>query len=151
MFKLSRKVEYAIMALSYLHKNKNRASVRDICSHLHFPFDTVSKVLQVLNAHSIVGSEKGINGGYFLKNSLDNINLYDFCQLIEPKPIMRLCGHQSNQESETPCELLGSCNITSAIHTFNTLISNFLKQITLQELLENPHHIKTSELMKMHL
>ncbi len=151
MFKLSRKVEYALMALTYLYKNKNRTSVRDISNHLHVPFDTVSKVLQVLNTHSIVGSEKGMNGGYFLKNSLDSINLYDFCQLIEPKPLMRQCTHQASFERETPCELLGTCNITSAMYTFNFLMSNFLKQITIQELLENPHFIKTPELIKMHL
>jgi Rrf2 family protein len=151
MFKLSRKVEYALMALNYLHRNKNRTSVRDICAHLQVPFDTVSKVLQILNAHSIVGSEKGINGGYYLKDSLSNINLYDFCQFIEPKPIMRQCHHSGENDQDTPCELMENCNITSAIYTFNSLVSNFLKQITLQELLENPEHLKTPNLIKMQL
>ena len=32
------------MALTYLYKNKNRTSVRDISNHLHVPFDTVCYV-----------------------------------------------------------------------------------------------------------
>lgn len=152
MFKLSRKVEYALMALSYLHKNKNRTSVRDISTHLHVPFDTVSKVLQVLNAHSIVGAEKGINGGYYLKNSLTDINLYEFCNLIESKSIMRQCGYITDDNLHTSCELIGHCNITSALFTFNALVSNFLKQITIAELLETPNYLnKTSQELKMPL
>ena len=151
MFKLSRKVEYALMALNYLHQNKNRSSVRDICNHLQVPFDTVSKVLQILNAHSIVGAEKGINGGYFLKDSLQNINLYDFCQLIEPKPIMRQCHHMTEGTQEPACELMENCNITSALFTFNSLVANFLKQITLLELLEKPEYLNAPNLMKIKL
>lgn len=150
MFKLSRKVEYALMALSYLHKNKNLTSVRDISTNLHVPFDTVSKVLQILNSHSIVGAEKGINGGYFLKNSLSTINLYDFCQLLEPQPLTRNCKHNEGKQS-AQCELIQHCNITSSIFTFNVLISNFLKQISLEELLTNPTKIKQFEAIKMEI
>lgn len=150
MFKLSKKVEYALMALSYLYKNKdkNKISVRDISNNLHVPFDTVSKVLQTLNSHQIVGAEKGIHGGYFLKNSLDCLNLYDFCQLIEPKSLVRHCTHLGGQQ-DTSCELLSSCTIISAITSFNILATNFLKQISIQELLDNPTQIQGSEILKM--
>lgn len=125
MFKLSRKVEYALMALNYLNKNKNMASVKDISSHLRVPFDTVSKVLQVLNTNNIVGAEKGINGGYYLKDSLLNINIYDFCQLIEPRPLMRQCTHVGQLTENTQCELIKHCNITSTLSNFNLLMTNF--------------------------
>lgn len=149
MFKLSRKVEYALMALSYLKKNQNKVSVRDISSQLHVPFDTVSKVLQILNNHSIVGAEKGINGGYYLIESLSKINLYDFCQLIEPKSLTRQCSHEGNSTDGANCEMLDHCTIISALTSFNQLITNFLKQITVDELLDSPNKFKHSELLKL--
>jgi Rrf2 family iron-sulfur cluster assembly transcriptional regulator len=135
MFKLSRKMEYALMALTFLHKEKKIYSVRDISDELSVPFDTVSKVLQLLNAKGIVGAEKGINGGYFLKKDFKNINLHDFFQLIEPKHILRVC--------EDGCDLMKQCNITGAINSLNILVKDFLKQISLLELLEgkNQHRL----------
>lgn len=129
MFKLNRKTEYALMALTYLYKHKDLVSVRDISEKLHVPFDTVSKVLQLLNNKGIVGSEKGLHGGYYLKQDFSAINLHDLFQLLEPKQLLRVC-------EEGPCDHLKQCNIIPAVFNLNFLIKDFLKQITLKELIE---------------
>ena len=137
MFKLSRKVEYALMAVTYFKKNNRLISVRDISNELHVPFDTVSKVLQILNNKNIVGAEKGINGGYFLKADLKQINLYDFCYIIEQKEFLRSCN-------DRPCELMSKCNIYSSINGLNHLVFQFFKQISILDILSNPMDLKVA-------
>lgn len=117
------------MALTYLYNHKELVSVRDISENLNVPFDTVSKVLQILNNKGIVGSEKGLHGGYFLKQDFSSINLHDLFALLEPKQLLRVCD-------DGPCDHFKKCNIVPTVYNLNFLIKDFLKQISLKELIE---------------
>jgi Rrf2 family protein len=128
MLKITRKIEYALMALKYLCENKDRAiSAREICDKFNTPFDTVSKSLQILNTNNVVTAIKGKNGGYKLDYDLSTLSFYRFCQLIEQKEMDSNCTLE--------CELSESCNISTPLTSLNNYLKEFLNSLTLENLL----------------
>ncbi|MBY0413619.1 MAG: Rrf2 family transcriptional regulator [Bdellovibrionales bacterium] len=135
MLKINKKVEYALMALKFMaDKNDPTAlvSAREICDVFSTPFDTTAKVMQVMNAHHILNSVKGIKGGYALSKSLADITYMELVRMIEGREeIGRVCtGHKGT------CELLGKCNISTPVESLNRKLNIFLENLTLAELLQ---------------
>ena len=130
MIKISRKVEYSLMILKHMSDNiegTNKFTARDICDKYSIPFDTASKVLQVLAKNDIVDSNKGINGGYSLKKDLKDINYLYLSEIIEAKKYAQDCQEQK-------CMLLKDCNISGPVTTLNKYLLAFFKSLTLDEL-----------------
>jgi Rrf2 family protein len=137
MMKLNRKIEYALMALNYIYfenKKKNRPiPIREIIDTVNIPFDTTSKVMQMLSANGIVKSIQGAKGGYMLEKSLANISYYSLANIIEDK--MHLVGCL---DEKSGCELAENCNIISPMRNFNYKFESFLKDISILELIDPP-------------
>ena len=130
-YRLSRNVEYALMALVYLSCQKNRTvSVREMVQQLHCPFDPLSKVLQKMSEKSWVSSQKGVRGGYVLLGDLKDHSLYDLMKvLLEPTEIVNcLSGH---------CDFLENCLIKAPLKELNDQFINFYKSLSLNEILFN--------------
>lgn len=142
MLKINKKVEYALMALKHLSNENNRKmaenncehtliSAREICDQYGTPFDTVAKVMQVMNAHDLLKSVKGIKGGYYLNKNLNQISYMQLVRMIEGKEeIGRIC-----QSPKGMCELFDKCNIVTPVEQLNKKLNSFLETLTIQELL----------------
>lgn len=147
MMKINKKVEYALMALKHLsvqnslpneqgaHVCKDGVhpltSAREICDQYGTPFDTVAKVMQVMNAHDILKSVKGIKGGYYLNKSLHDITYMQLVRMIEGKEDLgRVCQSQKGM-----CELFHKCNIVTPVDQLNKKLNSFLETLTIHELL----------------
>lgn len=136
MIKINRKVEYALMVLK-LMKSKapdELTTAREVCDLYHTPFDTTSKVMQLMNTSGILQSQKGVKGGYTLAHDLTNISYVDLVQLIEGKSFMMDC-HDRGDGSGVPCEFHKNCNIAQPIKRLNDYIINIFSTLTLNELL----------------
>lgn len=130
MIKINRKVEYALMVLK-LMKGKTSdelTTAREVCDKYHTPFDTTSKVMQLMNGAGLLHSHKGVKGGYTLAHDLTHVSYVDLVQLIEGKSFMMDCH-------DGPCELFNSCNIAQPIRRLNDYIINIFSSVTLNELL----------------
>lgn len=147
MIKINKKVEYALMALKHLsvqttHPSESHAhvckdgghaltSAREICDQYGTPFDTVAKVMQVMNAHEILKSVKGIKGGYYLNKSLHDITYMQLVRMIEGKEDLgRVCQSQKGM-----CELYHKCNIVTPVEQLNRKLNSYLETLTIYELL----------------
>jgi len=133
MLKLNRKIEYSLMALKII-SNKNNGeltSAREISHILKTPFDTISKVLQILNKHEIVSSIKGTNGGYTLTRDLQLLNFVELSNIIEQKKGVNQCI-----SSTSKCSLYDSCNIITPIDNLNKKVNHLLEQLSIKEILE---------------
>jgi Rrf2 family nitric oxide-sensitive transcriptional repressor len=133
MVKLNRKLEYALIALKHLSQtsatDKKLTSAKEISLTYVVPFDVVSRVLQILNQNGIVKSIQGVQGGYHLQKSLEEISLHDLVELIEgPVELVKCLG------TEHQCEIKGSCNIISPIQALNHRVTDFYKTIKLSDL-----------------
>jgi Rrf2 family protein len=130
MIKINRKIEYALMALK-LMKEKNHSELttaREVCDRFETPFDTTSKVMQLMNNCGILLSHKGVKGGYTLARDLSEVSYMELVELIEGKSFMMDCH-------EGPCDLFHKCNITQPIKRLNDYLINIFNSISLNELL----------------
>jgi len=107
----SKKCEYGIQGVLYLALKgvSNVTPVEEIAEHLQIPREFISKILQELTSHGIVGSKKGKNGGFFLAKPCTKIKVYDIVVAIDGDAIFHDCvlGFP-NCSNEYPCPLHGS-------------------------------------------
>ena len=77
MFKINKKVEYAMMSLRHIYTNKSDelTSVKEICEKFRTPFDVTSRAMQKMVSGGILKSEKGAHGGYSQKMDLERYKL----------------------------------------------------------------------------
>ena len=67
MLKLSKKVDYALIALMHLaQQDEGASSAREVATIYGMPQDLLAKVLQKLTRSGLVVSHQGMKGGYSL-------------------------------------------------------------------------------------
>lgn len=139
MVKLSRKIEYALIALKALSQkgSGDLTSAKEISILYGAPFDVVSRVLQILNQAGIVKSIQGVQGGYLLLKNLDEVSFHDLVEVIEGPLALVKCIHDNDA-----CELKKSCNIMSPVSLLNDKINDFYKTIKISDLILNPQLMK---------
>jgi len=128
-YKVSRNLEYALMALRYMSERKNQCvSAREMIRVFQCPFHPFSRVLQKLADHNLVVSRKGIGGGYTFTASLDQLSMYELMSVILPPTEIAAClsGY---------CNLLDHCNIQDPIHYLNKKFVEFYKTLNVREIL----------------
>lgn len=134
MLKINKKIEYALIVIKFIADKDAQGELtttREICDHFNTPFDTTAKVMQTMNSKNILESVKGIKGGYSLSCDLSKLSYYDLALIIEDKK----ASDDYCENSKKPCELIDTCNIISPLNNFKNNINNYLKKVSLHELL----------------
>ena len=133
MFKVNKKIEYALMALKHMSaKNKtDLTSVKELCESYKMPFDVMSKVMQKLSTSEILHSEKGAHGGYYIIENLNSVNLLDLTEMIIGEKGITSC----TCKSAVTCSILTTCNVIGPINDLNERLRSFYKNIKISELL----------------
>ena len=134
MFKISKKMDYALIALKYISERERLGlltTAREICDNFHTPFDTTSKVMQTMNNANILSSVQGVKGGYQLEKNMQDISLIYLSELIDNKTT-----HNSCEGDDGTCDLIENCNIVSQVQNLRTNIYNYFNNISLADLLE---------------
>ena len=128
MLNITKKVEYALIAIRHMNTSKNLCSSREISSIYNVPHEIMAKTLQKLCKMGYVKAVKGSHGGYYLNISINNVNLIDFFENLEGPIGIVKCSTDSN------CDLIGKCNIKSPINKINANIRNILSKISLHDI-----------------
>lgn len=146
LFKINKKIEYSLIVLKHFRNHPNTlATARQICDIYHSPFDTTSKVMQIMGHHGILASAQGVNGGYQLNANLDSLNYLKLAEIIEGKSFDHNCD-------QLKCSLIESCNITGPVSRLNDYLNEFFRTITIRELLDEapgPAHLIQESLGKV--
>jgi Rrf2 family protein len=131
MLKINKKVEYALMGLKFMAQKPEGelTSAREICAEFNAPFDTMAKVMQILNNHGVLVSVKGIKGGYRLAMPLTKISYGQLQVWIEGEQSEHFCKNHKGM-----CDLYEKCNIVTPVELLNSKIQHFLHGLTLEEL-----------------
>jgi Rrf2 family protein len=97
MLCLSKKTEYALVALAHLAEQPERlASAREIASAHGLPAALLMNILKNLQGHGLLCSGRGVKGGYRIAQDLGSLPLYDLIAMVE-------CG---GQQPEGDCGCL---------------------------------------------
>lgn len=132
MLKLSRKTEYALMALRHLHSKSTGelTSSKEIAGTYRIPGELLAKTLQHLAREGIVETVQGPHGGYRLKANLDLISLSDFIELLEGPVALTDCSIDKD------CDQLQTCTIRIPIHRINEKMKDIFSNTTLAEVMQ---------------
>ena len=133
MFKINKKVEYALMALKHISEKKpdELTSVKEICERYGSPFDVTSRSMQKMVAGGLLKSEKGAHGGYSLASGLEDVNFLDFMEMVvAPVTLISCAGDDSN------CAMASTCNIISPLVSLNEKMRGFFETVSVREILE---------------
>src|SRR5688500_20192848 len=98
MLCLSRKTDYALIALAYLAEHRHRvSSAREIATAYGLPQPLLMNILKRLHRHDLVTSTRGVRGGYQLGEGAERTRVYDLVRILElktadPDTAPRRCG-----------------------------------------------------------
>ena len=90
---ITRATEYAIRAILYLAKQPPNEIVlkKDICKTQDITPAFLTKILQPLIKEGIVGSQRGIGGGFYLLKDPAEISLLDIVEAQEGTLLLNQC------------------------------------------------------------
>ena len=137
MFKINRKIEYALIALKHMsHKNPGQlTSAKEICDIYQTPFDPTSRVLQILSQSGILQAEQGARGGYQIVKDLNAMSLRELSLLIVGPIEIANCFHGDYSN----CEISQTCHIISPMLSLNEKINVVFDSVMIGDLLHTKH------------
>ena len=108
MLRLSKKADYALLALRHMAGRPDRAAVsaRELSEAYDLPPELLAKVLQKLVQGRLLTSVQGIRGGYGLARPPGAISVADVIQAIDGPLTVTACS-----ETNHNCEQYSKCNI----------------------------------------
>lgn len=128
MLKITKKTEYALIAIRHIEDNNTLVSSKDIAKQYSIPKELMAKTLQLMAKSGYLKAIKGPNGGYKSQVNLENISLREFMESIEG-PLGLIDCHTNND-----CRQINKCNIQDPIKRINDNLLDFLDNISLVEI-----------------
>ena len=128
---LSRKVDYALLILSYLHRHAEGGSAREIAARFGLSRPFVANILKNLCHKGFVSSHRGVKGGYALARPADDVRLADLMEALDDRFYLAEC---TRAEPDENCTLTHVCPLRSAVAEVHRRIRDVLSRVTLAEL-----------------
>ena len=132
MLSLSKKTDYALLALSYLTEvgTGRSANTREIAEKYDIPVELLAKILQRLAKAGLVTSTAGPTGGYRLAKIPEAISIGAVIEIVDGTPAIAHCFRTDGHA----CEQLDKCTIRTPLERINARIVKMLDLITLAEI-----------------
>ena len=132
MLKLSKKTDYALMAIQYMaSKNSDRAvNTKEIAEEYRIPVELLAKVLQKLGKRGLVVSQNGPKGGYLLAKAPSDISVLSIIQAIEGHVGITECYHNENSQ----CVQMAGCNIRTPLRNIQNSIYALLDSMSIEDM-----------------
>jgi Rrf2 family protein len=128
---ITKECDYGIRIIRALADGKKK-SVKDICLVERVPHQYGYKILKKLEKGHLVASYRGVNGGYALRKSLDEITLYDIFISIEKEiNIINCMKAESNCIHNAPGKL---CKIHEELCRIQCSLFKQLKEKSMAEI-----------------
>ena len=129
MLKLTRKLEYALIALRHMQlKGNTLSSTKEIADMYTIPRELLAKTLQQMSRLDYIDAVQGSRGGYRIHKELKNINLTQFVEEMEGPLEMVECNITSD------CIQFNTCNIRMSINKINQNIRSIFNDIPITDI-----------------
>jgi Rrf2 family protein len=130
MLKLSKKVDYGLMAMSHIayFREEKVANSRHIAEMYNIPPELLAKILQKLAKQGLVISQNGPKGGYVLARDPHEITVGEVVKAIDG-PIGLVDCYLGND-----CQQIGKCSVRQPIQKIQDSITQLLDSITIDEI-----------------
>jgi Rrf2 family protein len=131
---LTRKVDYALLILSYLHERPEGGCAREIAA----AFGGLSRaftanILKELCQKGYVVSHRGVKGGYILARPAEEISLLELMEDLDDVVHLTECS-KTKVAAIDECSLLSICPMRGSMRLVHQRIREVLGAVTLAEL-----------------
>ena len=131
MLKLSKKVDYGLIALMHLARHTERPawSAREIAEQYDLPAELLAKILQKMVPKGVLTPSYGMNGGYTLAKPAEEISAAEVVEAIEGPFSLTECipNHGS-------CLQFAKCPVKTPLQRLNDNVVNMLRETTIAEM-----------------
>ena len=130
MLRLSKKADYALMAMKHLAMRPDAvsASAREIAEQYDIPIELMAKVLQRLARSGLLTSHQGTRGGYTLSRATASISVADIIQAIDGPLTVTACSTESEN-----CGQYAKCSVRDPLWRIKDRILAALATCSLHE------------------
>lgn len=133
MLALTRKTDYALVALCYLANARDRlCCAREIAEQHGMPLAIVMNIMKSLAKFGMVRSVRGSRGGYGLADDPANITLGAVVNAIEGPVRLFACADVGDEPGI--CEHQSACPIVAPAKRISGKFQNFLDELSLAEI-----------------
>ena len=131
MLRLSKKADYALMAMKHLAQTSSgtSTSAREIAEQYDIPIELMAKVLQRLVRIGLLASTQGTRGGYTLGRPPASISVADVIEAIDGPFAVTACSTEKND-----CEQYSKCSVRAPLWQIRERIAAALGTVTLAEI-----------------
>ena len=135
MLRLSKKADYALMAMKHLAQKRDvsSTSAREIAEQYDIPIELMAKVLQRLVRIGLLASTQGTRGGYALGRPASGITVADVIEAIDGPFTVTACSTEKHD-----CEQYNKCSIRDPLWSIRERIAQALGTVTIAEIATDP-------------
>jgi Rrf2 family protein len=146
MLKLTKKADYALMAMKHLaeHGSNGTLSAKDVAEAYGIPQEALAKILQRLAKARLVISQHGINGGYTLARDAKTISAFEVIQAIDGPLFITSCITVRGE-----CDQSDRCTVREPLRKVNQSIEQVLKNIKISQMHEEPETIEVKKIVDL--
>ena len=141
MFQVSRKTEYALLAIGYMGAKGwpgGVTSAREIADAHHIPYSLLAKILQTLAAEGLVRAVHGTKGGYVLAKHPSTITVAETFRIFEGRVAIAECV----RDGEVGCPQWDDCSMKDPMSALNQKIQSLFAGLTVADLVSGKGGIK---------
>lgn len=144
MLGLTKKTEYALLALSHLARAKasgsqngeSQTSAREIADRYGVPLPLLMNILKRLQQKGFLRSIRGAKGGYCLARAATEISLDSIVEAMEGVVSLTQCTASDGGAAKGICERSPTCPMRWPVSNINDRFRDFLQKVTLAEVSE---------------
>jgi Rrf2 family protein len=136
---LTKKVDYGIIALSYLAGRPGRtASASEMARRFGLPQFLLANIMKELTSRGLVVSVRGVHGGYRLARGPESITLADMIRALEDEDKIALadCVSVDGNPRDDNCRISETCPVKSPLRKVHNRLQALFRDVTLAELAE---------------
>jgi Rrf2 family cysteine metabolism transcriptional repressor len=132
MLRLSKKVEYALLALQFISSTEGRiVSAKEISDNLNISYEFLSKTLQTLMKKGFIQSIKGVNGGYLLTKDPKETSISEIFEALDESQSIASC---MVDDKPLNCNRINDCSLRHPLEKIQRKIENVFNSTTLYEI-----------------
>ncbi len=138
MLSLTKKTDYALIALGYLAERPQAiVSAREIAERFGMPAALVMNVMKTMHHGKLIISTRGTKGGYRLLADLSKVSVHELISVLEGPIRLAECVMLDGEcKGKHSCKLSRACPIQAPIKALHGRLVGFLRDVRLSEIVK---------------
>lgn len=131
---LSRKADYALLILQYLHTQQT-GNAREIAEKFGLSRAFVANILKELGKAGFVHSTRGVKGGYVLARASATVTLAELIEAMEEGFKLTVC---TDHTPAGACDVAHMCPVRASMTEIHRRVMDVLRGVTLADVFAPP-------------